>query len=864
MTARAGALKGPAAPVSQNRPIPGVLTRFLERHFQFVLYDDIVAIILVGGILATVGWSVQLSKWGNSPFMHATLLLAGAGGILFARWRPHWLIGHVLAVAGGFAVVMWQAAYRADGDNIIERTRNVWERFFTWIEAARSGGTSTDLVPFTVMLLTVAWIVGYVASWSVFRWRSPWVATVLLGSAMLINLSYRPGRFEHTLFIFVAVAMLLFAHLAHVRRTRRWRATGIGFPAETRILSVQDGVLLTAAIMIAAILVPLVEPRSKLLTDTVGLALRSPASKLEDPAKRLLSGVSGRPRVLLRDFGNNLPFLGAFKLADTPVMTIETEHPALTPGHIYDIYASTGWKNSPVLEVDVPKNGVIELPEKYLERITVTQKVQPGFNTVSAVPASGTIGANQKLRILAPEPVEWALTPATGDPGPSAPGEVRTLARSIQERPIAPGRSVAVEGEVKRRLPAGFELNSIRMDGDRLAEVNVGRTGPAVIDPIALDLPEGVLAGTAYTAQLSISRATDEQLAEAGTDYPAWVTDRYLQIPDTLPGRVKDLAARIAARAEADTPWEKTLAISGYLRSLSYSQMIRGPAAGVQDGVDYFLFETRFEPCPAETRLGANCDDNAPKGYSQYFGSALTVMLRSLGVPARMIAGYAVGEYVAEEKQFVIRDTDRHGWGQVYFPRYGWIDVEATPGYPVVGRGATLDDFANRGSAVPFFPFSEFEEGFVEDVSEFEALARLNARRLLEESAESLGPPAYWVAAPVAGVAGLGLVLAVAWNFGMGRMTPAQRAYVKMNRLGRIAGARRRSGQTSSEYGRGLDRLLPRANGAAETIASRYNAYLYGPEPSQVQDDRELESLWRRVRAPLMRRAARRMLPAAR
>lgn len=864
MTAGADAIGRTAIHPASNRAAAGWFIRFLERNFQFALYEDVVAIILMGGILATVGWSVQLARWGNSPFMHATLLLAGVAGLLFARWRPHWLLGHLLAVAGGFAVVFWQAAYRTEGDNIIERTRDVWERFFAWLEAANTGGTSTDLVPFTVMLLSVAWIVGYLASWSVFRWRSPWVATVLLGSALLINLSYRPGLYEYTLFLFVGISMLLFAHLAHVRRTRRWRSTGTRYPPETRLLSVQDGFFLTSAIVLIAVVIPLVEPRSRLLTETVGRALRAPSARLEEPAKRLLSGVSGRPRVLLRDFGHNLPFLGAFELADNTAMSIETEYPAMSPGRIYDIYTSSGWKNSPLLELDIPRGGVIEPSEQYLERIVVSQRVQPGFNTVSAISASGIVGASQKLRVMTPMPVEWVWRPGINEPPRDAPDEVVEFARNIVTTPITAGRTAtAAEQELRSRLPPSLVLNSIRMDGERLTEVNVGRAGALILDPIAVDLPGGVMAGSTYTANLSMSRASDEQLAESGDDYPAWVTDRYLQLPETLPGRVRDLAARIAKHSGAETPWEKTVAISGYLQSLSYSEMIRGPAAGVQDGIDYFLFDTRFEPCPAGTRLGANCEDNAPKGYSQYFGSALAVMLRSVGVPARMVAGYAVGEYIPEEKRFLIRDTDRHGWAQVYFPGYGWIDIEATPGYPAVGRGVTVDEFARRTNSPVPFPFSEFEQGFVDDVSEFEALARLNAQRRLAQAAEPPESSVRWVAVPIAGLAAVLLALAVAWNFGMGRLAPAQRAYVKMNRLGWLAGARRRQGQTSAEYGRALDALLPRSQGAAEAIAHRYNAYLYAPRPPVEHDSQEVEGLWRMVRSALVRRAARRILPTA-
>jgi transglutaminase-like putative cysteine protease len=863
MTVRAGTLAGTAAGIRGDTSLFERLNGWLARNLQFRPYDDIGAIVLVAGLLASVGWSVQLARWGNGPFIHATMLIAGVAGFLFARWRLHWGIGHLAALAGGFAVVFWQAGFRTDGDNVIERTRQVWERFFLWLEAARTGGISTDLVPFTVMLLSVAWIVSYFASWAVFRWRTPWLATVLLGTAILINLSYRPGKYEYTLFIFAGVAMLLFAHLAHVSRTRRWQASGLSFPGEARRLNLQDGILMTMAVVILAAVAPIFEPRSGILTNTVGLAMRAPSKRLEEPTKRLLSGVKGRPRVLLQDFGAALPFLGTFRLTETPVMFIETQYPTLNSGHIYEIYTSTGWINGATVDVSVPTGADFPVPEELAEQLLATQTVRPDFNTVTAVPAAGTASSDRLLRIDVLPPLEWVVTQSTTDLGPNTPEDVKAFLRSIQSRPVeARPRGTTIEQDLRSRLPEGVELKSVKIQAGRFVSVRIGRPGPAMFDSVSVDIPEGALAGTAYTVTRAISTATDEQLSEAGAEYPTWVTDRYLQVPDTLPGRVRDLTGLIVERAAAETPWEKTAAIASYLRSLSYSQQIRGPEVG-HDGLDYFLFETRAEPCPVESRLPTTCQQGQAKAYSQYFGSAMAVMLRTQGVPARMIAGYALGEYVPDEGRFVVRDADRHGWAQAYFPGYGWIDIEATPGYPVIARGTTIDQY-NRGVPIPPIPFSEFEQGFEEDLSEFEALARLAAGRAAAVGTnEGLDLRVYWAAGAGGLILALALAGAVVWNFGMGSLAPAERAYVKLTRLGWIAGIPRMPSQTSTEYGHRVDFFLPKAEGAGQAMAHRYNAHVYGPKGVQPVAAEDAEELWRRIRGPLMRRALGRLLPTS-
>lgn len=106
--------------------------------------------------------------------------------------------------------------------------------------------------------------------------------------------------------------------------------------------------------------------------------------------------------------------------------------------------------------------------------------------------------------------------------------------------------------------------------------------------------------------------------------------------------------------------YDKAEAIAGYLRTLPYTTNVPAPAYDA-DGVDHFLFN-----------LGA--------GYSDYFGSAMAVMLRAVGVPARMAVGYGMGE-LDKEGNVIVRDRNSHGWTEVFFPGYGWVEFEPTPGH---------------------------------------------------------------------------------------------------------------------------------------------------------------------------------------
>jgi transglutaminase-like putative cysteine protease len=168
-----------------------------------------------------------------------------------------------------------------------------------------------------------------------------------------------------------------------------------------------------------------------------------------------------------------------------------------------------------------------------------------------------------------------------------------------------------------------------------------------------------IVTGTVSNYQVLswVSYASASQLNSAGTDYPPEIASTYLQLPATLPQRVRALADRITAAAA--TPYDKAQLVQEYLRSnLTYTLRVPPPPAG-QDAVDYFLFE-------------------APGGYCSYYASAMAVMLRAEGVPARVVTGYAMGTYDFQRAAYSVPGASAHAWVEVYFPTYGWVEFEPT------------------------------------------------------------------------------------------------------------------------------------------------------------------------------------------
>jgi transglutaminase-like putative cysteine protease len=340
-----------------------------------------------------------------------------------------------------------------------------------------------------------------------------------------------------------------------------------------------------------------------------------------------------------------------------------------------------------------------------------------------------------------------------------------------------------------------------------------GKKQPWLEEVTYIESNRRLLAEEPYQIVSMISIATEEQLRSDSLTYPNWVKERYLQLPDGIPRRVFDLAEEITR--DADNRYDKAQAIEEYLReNITYNEKIESPPSD-RDKVDYILFDLK-------------------EAYCDYYATSMIVMLRSLGIPSRLAAGYARGELETldnQKKVYVVQSKNAHSWVEVFFPTYGWIEFEPTAAQPVIARRSSANNDLvsdNRG-----FDRNPLEE-------EFDPLDRAEDVNLNE--GEPLAP-FYRIQLPFWGevkaskglirTTVIGLVLLMIGLGGWSLYTHRQQmqptevptvsaVYIAMLKLAAWAGVKKYPSQTAYEHARQVANTLPTVQPEVDLITAEF------------------------------------------
>jgi len=332
-------------------------------------------------------------------------------------------------------------------------------------------------------------------------------------------------------------------------------------------------------------------------------------------------------------------------------------------------------------------------------------------------------------------------------------------------------------------------------------------------DRSVFQLPDGSLragvqldAGSIYTVVSHRPLATDAALRASDLNQvPPEILTKFAA-PPVATDRVRALAASITA--SAPTTYDKVRALEGWMGANTEYTLDIPPLPKGRDAVDQFLFVDR-------------------RGFCEQIGTSLVVMLRSLGIPARLVVGYATGERNPFTGLYEVRGKDAHAWAEVYFPGVGWQGFDPTASVPLAGDSSI--DAAATG-----------------------ALAYLNARVNLP----TWTPAAIGLAALATGLVLVARLLVRRGRRVRERVEPSWAAtrLAELERLGAIRGRARAPGETTPEYAAALARLDPFAEPQLTALARVLDALMFSTrvptEPDRVAIDETLADLterWRKM-----------------
>ncbi len=399
----------------------------------------------------------------------------------------------------------------------------------------------------------------------------------------------------------------------------------------------------------------------------------------------------------------------------------------------------------------------------------------------------------------------------------------------------------------EKYLERTFSILEVTVKSDSSTVFSVGTplstNLPSLVDTPGIEASDierirsrrGLDAGDTYNAVGSQSTATADQLRAAGSNYPGWVKQRYLQLPDTLPDRVRAESVRVAG--DAGNPYDKTVAIEKYLRTFPYDLNVPAAPPGT-DAVDFLLFELK-------------------RGYFDYQATAMAVMLRTLGIPSRVAVGYALDAADAAETKYIVRKDDAYSWVEVFFPGYGWVEFN-----PTQDRPGSTDGAGSGGAGVVGSLDNTVDPSLEEILGELgnaippeDILGALNTAPV-----DKKGPPwtlIYLLAGALAAFAALALAGRVTWNWGMGGLEGRPRLWAKAQRLAGWAGLGARPAETPREWSRRVGQAIDLPDDAIQ-LSDAYEEARYGRPDLQRIDDDVAAGAYERLRNTLLGRVFKR------
>lgn len=353
-----------------------------------------------------------------------------------------------------------------------------------------------------------------------------------------------------------------------------------------------------------------------------------------------------------------------------------------------------------------------------------------------------------------------------------------------------------------------------------------------------------------YSIEYDAPSFSINELRSNSEEDPDSIKQQYLQLPDSLPDRVRELAAEITNGE--NNRYDKAQAIEGYFSSNGFIYQIEEvpvPEEG-EDYVDQFLFESKV-------------------GYCDNFSTSMVVMLRALDIPARWVKGFTGGVEAQDQPPlpneyslYEVTNNNAHSWVEVYFPETGWVPFEPTSGFSnptdfyletsgdVNTEDYMIDEEESEG---------ETQQETSEEEQEDQALNPAEDEGVQSGSnseGEGSGWNYYWIVAVLLFM----IILATSiylkryqirdwymlkkWQRLVEKLE-IEAAYIYLLEILEKRGIHRSKGQTLRQYAVEVDKRLGTSEMYAITLA--YEEYLYRNQTSSLKENKRLQGLFQQM-----------------
>ena len=819
--------------------------------------EIIVLLLLALPLLVSVS-TIEAAHWVNGlPSLKLLVVVSLVPWAFLARSRVPWWTGHSAAVVAGLAAAFVLGSFTLSGGRGLE---NLGSQLGDWFAAIGSKDGNTGSTAMGVTLIAITLLMTHATVWLAYR-RSLALSAALPGlGVLLVVLTFLHSDYYWYFFMYLLAAAPGIAY----RHGGRWSRPG---QRASLVSALAVGLALMGVTVAAVWQTPAPEGTIMPLTSKFEKQWLS----FSERWSALFHGVPDRKQWTSFAPPHDLPMGGIIAAGDEVMFEVNPKDgkPHRWRMRVYETYTGTHWVND-----EPPENTTVSevLLGDYVDELDGRRSVEidvrvffkgktlatVGEPLAASISSSVEVSPQPRFKLYLDAPYLSYLPPEVGSYLESAGGTSGEDGGTVIGKPGAapepPGTGLSTIGF--RRVEAADTEPDQPGQQPEESYVTLERVQSDPGPPLALKGKRVLVPPRAYTTRGSISEATPGQLRADGQDYPQRVTDRYLQLPEEFPESVKKLARELTR--DEDNPYDMAGAIQRYLHTLPYSLDVQRPPPG-QDSVEFFLLVHR-------------------RGFCQNYASAMITMLRHLGVPSRLVVGFAPGIQTEEEEVWEVQSRHYHAWPEVYFPRYGWVEFEPTPAdvQPALESLGVLPLGGLAGGQPLDTPDCDLGLGLdlCEELEDFEGDELFDVLDEFEPGPEGEGPSsAGGLGFPSSPWAPLGLALALAFvaaavmvgyfRASMSRLGYVTTTYASMFFLGRLAGVGRRAQDTPWEHSARLTRAFPEQAAAINHITSRFVAARYsGPSRTLYAVDMwGLRSAWRTLRRALLRRMILRIIP---